>query len=90
MSTLEEMRIHDLEELLESERDRSSRYFDRMTSSAASLANIRRLLGVSGRPQAVTMARIEDLQMMAVSWVAYSDAHKERWDREIARQGGQV
>lgn len=60
-----------MDELLFEERARSSRYFDRMTSSAASLADIRRALGVSNRPQKVTMQRIDDVQEAAANWFAY-------------------
>jgi hypothetical protein len=76
--------------LLEEERQRSARYFERMKRNESNLAYIRAKLGVKGRPNRVTLQRIDDLQAFACSWVAYSDAHKERWDREIARQEGRL
>ena len=73
---------------LEIEIQRSTRYFDRFTRVEGNLADIRKALGVSNRPQKVTLQRIDDLLNMAASWVAYSDAHHERWMAEIARQEG--
>ena len=50
-----------LTQLLEEERQRSTRYFERMKNAESNLADIRKTLGVSNRPQRFTMQRIADL-----------------------------
>lgn len=60
--------------LLQEERERSTRYFDRMTRVEGNLADIRTLLGVSNRPNRATLQRIEDIQTMAAKWVRHMDS----------------
>ncbi len=56
------------------EQNRSARYFNRMKRNESNLAYIRAALGVKGRPNRVTLQRIEDLQDMARAWVLYTDS----------------
>ncbi len=53
------------------EQKRSARYFERMTTNASNLADIRAKLGVKGRPNRVTLQRIDDLQNAAALWFAH-------------------
>jgi len=50
------------------EQNRSARYFDRMKRNESNLAYIREKLGVTGRPNRVTLQRIDDLQEAAAKW----------------------
>ena len=56
------------------EQARSERYWDRMKRTESNLAYIREALGVTGRPNRVTLQRIEDLQDLARAWVLYTDS----------------
>ena len=73
---------------LNDERKRSGRYFERMTTGASNLADIRRALGVSNKPNWITMETLHTVLEYASHWVAYSDAHPQRWEAEIKRQEG--
>jgi len=57
--------------LLEEERQRSARYFERMKRNESNLAYIRAKLGVKGRPNRVTLQRIDDVQEAAAKWFAH-------------------
>ncbi len=64
--------------------EQMARYYVRMKRNESNLAYIREKLGVTNRPNEVTLQRIEDLQDMARSWVLYTDAlnnEKERTER---------
>ena len=56
--------------LLAEEQQRSARYFERMTRVEGNLARIRAKLGVTNRPNEVTLERIDDLQAAAYNWYA--------------------
>jgi len=70
------------------ELDAKYHYYDRAKRNESNLAYIREKLGVTGRPNRVTLQRIDDLLDFAAHWLAYTDAHKTEWENEIARQEG--
>ncbi len=49
-------------------------YSERMQRAEGNLAYIREKLGVSGRPNTVTLQRIEDIEDLARAWVLYTDS----------------
>ena len=61
-------------------------YFDRMTTKASQLADIRRALEVSGRSQKTTMHRITTMKVMITNLLDYVDGNTDLFHKQWAEE----